>query len=388
MCVRLDEAADRVVEFEDFLGNAQTPTISVTSLWVVGSYARGALECGDLDMVIQYTHRDGWEPPPRQVSKTFFGVLPLVRYYKGTPGQNASGVEFADPVMIWSGPKCDWQAAIDSIAIDPHASRAPRDTDCIPLRNEQLRAASTGMDEIAHMIKEGVLESEFIPFDSNMLSELSTSDFDDIKRWFARLGKKSLELVPAIVRLMGVQEPLGEWSSRDVVTLHCGGTQLRLGTPELDISCFDDNPAIRQLALIPHRSARGPNGAWLLRRGPSHRAVTALSNRHAHVSLNGGEPDLIHASGGYRTVRIVELLSTEEAVIERQAIWADDEDSSEQFGVSHVEGLELLNLISIADVVETETGEFAVTWAGASYLEVEKVAPLSDVIANLPTIHT
>ncbi|WP_343350974.1 hypothetical protein [Pseudomonas sediminis] len=384
MCLLLDEAAERVVEFKDFLGEIQTPTISVTSLWVVGSYARGAVECGDLDMVIQYAHRDGWEPSPRQVNKAFFGVLPLLRLYKGTPEQNASGVEFSEPVLIWSGPGCNWQAAIDAIAVDHHAGRAPRETDCIPLRNEQLRAFNTSMEDVAQMMKEGLLESEFVPFDSLELSELSSDGIYEIEQRFVQLGKKSRELLPAILRLMSEREPLGEWHGENVTTLRYGGTQLRLGTPELNVSCFDDNPAIRQLALIPHRSARGPNGAWILRRGPSHPAVLAISNRYAYVSLIVGAPDLIHASGGFQTVRVVELMSTEKAVLDRQKVWAVDAELSEQFGISRVEGLELLCLISSVDVVETETGEFAITWSGASYLEEYQITPLSELIASLP----
>ena len=384
MCKKLDEASERLVEYEDFLGEIQSPLITVSSLWVVGSYARGALECGDLDLVMEYTSQRGGAPMIRRISKAFFGVLPLTRYYSGTPVENTSGVAFTDAVQIWSGAGYDWKMAIDSIPIDPGAGRAVRETDCIPLRNEQLRTYGNEMLDVARMLREGQLESEFIAFDREMFSPLPEGDIHESeKHHFVLLGKKSRELLPCLVRLMEVQEPLGEWSGDTSTTLHCGGTLIRLGMPALVVKCLEDDPSIRQLALVPHHSARGPNGAWLLRRGPTHPDVIAIYNRCAFLSVGDGCPDFIYAGSNYHcSLRILELFGSEAEAKERLADWQDP--GEEPSDIVQMKGCEILNLISCVDIVQLGDQEFAVTWAGTSHLDLER-ATLAEIVAALPT---
>ncbi|MDH4565161.1 hypothetical protein E8E95_00480 [Pseudomonas sp. BN414] len=383
MCKKLDEASERLVEYKDFWGGTQSPLVIISSLWVVGSYARGAPECGDLDVVMELSSRGGGEPLTSRIGKAFFGALPLVRYYSGTPDKNTSGVAFPDAVLIWSGDSHDWKGAINSICIDPSAGRAARETDCIPLRDEQLRTYEDELLTVAGLLNEGRLESEFVAFDSAMLSPLPEEDVDETEqRRFAGLGKKSRDLLPALVRLMRRHEPLGEWSYKDVTTLHCGGSRIRLGRPELDVGCFDKSPAIRQLALIPHHSARGPNGAWLLRRGPAHPDVVAIANRSAFLSTTDGIPDLVGASGKYwGSVRILELDVSEENAKKRLAVWQEPDDEPSE--VVEIKGRDLLGLICCVDVIEVGDQHFAVSWAGGSYLEQENAA-LSEIIAALP----
>lgn len=383
MCKKLDEASERLVEYKGYLGKIQSPRVLISSLWVVGSYARGALECGDLDVVMALTSREGGEPLTSHISKVFFGALPLVRYYSGTPEMNSSGVAFPDAIQVWSGAGYDWKGVLDSIPINPNAGRSARETDCIPLRGEQLRTYGDEMTAVARLLNEGWLESEFVAFDSEMLSPLLDGDVHETdKRRFVRLGKKSRELLPALVRLVGRQEPLGEWSCQDVTTLHCGGTLIRLGRPELDVGSIEVLPAIRQLALVPHYSARGPNGAWLLRRGPAHPDVVAITNRHAFLSITGGFPSLVSAGiDHWSSVRILELDESEAKAKERLAGWQDPDE--EPLEIIEMKGCELLGLICCVDVIEVGDQWFAATWAGGRYLEQEH-ATLSEIVAALP----
>ena len=50
ICERLDECATRTISFKHFFFRHRllTAEVTVKSLWVAGSYARGAAECGDL----------------------------------------------------------------------------------------------------------------------------------------------------------------------------------------------------------------------------------------------------------------------------------------------------------------------------------------------------
>jgi hypothetical protein len=71
LCTRLDEQAVYVVEWKDFWGRRERGRIRVRSLWVAGSYARGALECGDLDLILDTTADEG--------IRTFGSFISVVR---------------------------------------------------------------------------------------------------------------------------------------------------------------------------------------------------------------------------------------------------------------------------------------------------------------------
>lgn len=265
LCERLDEAPTRKVEYVIY-DIERKPMVTITSLWVVGSYARGSTECGDLDVLFEANTDSGGLPFASRIGKTFFGSLPLVRYYCGTPEDNSSGVAFPDAVRIWSGKGCDWKRANDSIQIDPTAGRAARETDCIPFRDEQLRIYWGESLEVARLINEGLLESEFIQFDSEMLEPLTADGIStNAKYCFKDIGRKSRELIPVLIRLMRRLEPSGTWLAESNSVFHCGGTQIRIGRPAIPMYCLEGSTDIRQLVLIPHLSSRGPNGAWVLR---------------------------------------------------------------------------------------------------------------------------
>jgi hypothetical protein len=138
LCERLDEPQPRTVAFKHwFLRDPQTSEVTITSLWVVGSYARGAADCGDLDVVLTLKTSEH-EPSTSAVTKAFFGSLPYVRYSTGDAQKNSTGVALPEAAQIWSGPPCNWEAALSSIRIDPTAGGAAREMDAIPLRLEQI----------------------------------------------------------------------------------------------------------------------------------------------------------------------------------------------------------------------------------------------------------
>ncbi|MCJ1884232.1 hypothetical protein LNN38_05160 [Pseudomonas sp. LA21] len=384
ICSRLDESSERVVEHVDPLGGKQLPHIAISSLWVVGSYARGALECGDLDLVMEYSSWDGWLPSNGKICKTFFGTLPLVRYYCGTPDKNTSGVVFPDAVLVWSGKGCDWKGALDSIQIDPTAGRAARETDCVPLRGEQLRCYGGEMVEVAELIQHGVLESEFIPFEGEILSPLRDDEMEaSERRRFVNLGKKSQELIAPLYRLMQQREPWGEWSRTSNSEMHCGGSVVRLGRPHLEVSCFDNDPTKYQLLLVPHLSARGPNGAWILKRGANHPDVKAFSNRHVFAVFSSGCPDVIHEYEGYWWVRTLDLYVSRQEAEEALLNW--EPAPEDEMEVGEVRGLEILRLLGVTDSVQIGDRQLALTWRGARNLDKGQ-STLAEVVEALPLV--
>lgn len=389
ICQRLDEHSIRSITHK-YIYREFTCEIEITSIWVVGSYARGALTCGDLDLVIGLQNK-GVIPSTRVWAKTFFGSPSLVRYYPGNPCENASGVAFPEAILIWSGPECDWKAAIDAIKPDIHAGRAARETDAIPLRDEQLRTYDDEYHEAVDMQRDGLWEWEFVEIGKQMLTPIPSEEVAEDERYLMRcasmMGRKSQELIPAIIKLMREQEPSGSWSSADShrSKFRCGSSEVHLGRPALPIDFFDYSPWVRQLILIPHISARGPNGAWIIRRGPEHPARKALVGKYAYYLMSSGHPDTItycdHSKHWAPTA--IELLETHEEAQDLAAQFADEDDLEEP-EIGRAEGPELLALIGLVDIVEIGGKQLAMTYSGSSYLEKERIT-FEDLVAALPS---
>jgi hypothetical protein len=390
ICQRLDEAFIRTIAHKDWFGKPVTSQVEITSLWVVGSYARGALTCGDLDLVLEYKLIEGGHPSPRTVTKTFFGALPYVSYYFGKPESSTSGVVFPNPIPIWTEPGCDWRAAIDSIQPVPSAGRATRETDSIPLRPEQLYMEPERLQQLAAQEKEGLLEWEFVEITAADLEPVPTVDVSERDRKLLRIapmmGKKSQVLVPALIRLMKKHEHFGVWRSSDSyrVTFRCGATALHLGRPSLPYNAFDDEPTIKQYVLIPHISSKGPNGAWIIRRGPNHPDVQALANRHAYYLGSPGSPDTVAYGDTNKiwSMELLELFNTHDDAKEFAAM-LDEGNELPETEIGRATGLDLISLFALVDVVEIGDHQLATTYAGARYFERGK-ATMEEILAALP----
>jgi hypothetical protein len=390
ICKRLDEASTRTIAHKDFFNKPAVSQVEITSLWVVGSYARGAMTCGDLDVVLEYKLIDGSHPAPRTMTKTFFSTIPYVSYYFGTPESSTSGVAFPNAIPIWTKPDCDWRAVIDSIRPTPGAGRAERETDSIPLRPEQLYMEPERLQALAVQQINGLIEWEFVEFTQADLEPVLLKDISERDRKLLRMapmmGKKSQVLIPAIIRLMTKHERFGVWNSSDSyrVTLECGATALRLGRPTLPYNPFDDEPTIKQYALIPHTSRKGPNGAWIIRRGPNHQDTEALANRHAYYLGSPGSPETVAYRDRSETwsTEILELFNTLEEAKEFAAMLDEGNDSPET-EIVRAEGLDLISLFALVDVVEIGDHQLAMTHAGAAYFERDK-ATMDEIVAAFP----
>lgn len=390
ICQRLDQASVRTIAHKDFFNKAATSQVEITSLWVVGSYARGAMMCGDLDLVLEYRLVEGPHPAPRKITKTFFGAFPYVSYYFGKPDSSTSGVVFPNAVQIWAGPGCDWSAAISSIRPDPSAGRAERETDSIPLRPEQLYMEPERLQQLVAQEKGGFIEWEFVEFTPADFEPVPVEEMSERDRKLLRIApmmaKKSQVLIPTIIRLMKKHERFGMWESSDSyrVKLSCGATALHLGRPVLPYNAFDNDPTIRQYVLIPHISAKGPNGAWIIRRGSNHPDTHALANRHAYYLGSPGSPETVAYRGLNKiwSTEMLDLFNTYEKAKEFAAM-LDEGNESPDTEIGRAEGLDLISLFALVDVVEIGDHQLAMTRAGAAYFELDK-ATMDEIAAALP----
>jgi hypothetical protein len=387
LCERLDEGAERTVLFNDFLDRDASTRVRISSLWVVGSYARGALICGDLDVVIEYQCVEGFEPPTKTLTKTFFGSIPYVSYFFGRPEHSTAGVVFEDVVLIWSGPGCDFRTSIASIELSTDAGRAPRETDSIPLRPDQLNASPEQLQEFAALEKSGIIEWEFAPFGLGDLVPIASEDIQEselrLMRSTPSMGQKTQKLIPAIIRMIRNFEPFGVWHSygSDRGKLGCGGTALHIGRPAIPWRMFEDINT-RQIALVPHISAKGPNGAWLIRRGAKHPDVNILAGRHAFYLLSEGTPIVWEdwTKSQFRPAMLLELFTNLKAANHAARGWQDEDDP---VTVGRADGSELLMLFGLGDVIEIKDNRYAVTYSGTYLLESER-ATVDEVVAALP----
>ncbi|MDR6538873.1 hypothetical protein [Variovorax soli] len=385
LCERLDERHQRTIPFKHwyFKDRELVAEVAVISLWVAGSYARGALDCGDLDVVLQLAGpRDS--PPLSTLTKAFFGTLPYVRYYLGEPAKNSSGVEFPEAVLIWSGPGCDWNARVAAIREVSGAGRHNRPTDAAPLRLEQLGADLDQLASATEARERGELEWAFREFNPESLQPIPVEEIEFGEEYLMRCanlwGKKSQRIVPALLRLAREVEPLGDWSDSDSsrTVIRCGGTLVHVGRPELCVWRLHDNPSIRQLALIPHLTARGPNGAWLIRRGASHPDHQTMRGTQVfyHSDEIGPVVRSVSQHKSYISwIQVLDLFATEEQA--RQNLKGKDRD------IRSATDDELLELTGLCDALRIGRRKLAITWAAREYAKATKPASIAEIASTL-----
>ena len=399
--INVKQVASRSFIFLDKLDHA---TVRIDSIWVVGSYARGALQCGDLDLVVSMTAIDGAIPFPKAVAKSFFGVLPLVRYYQGTPEKNSSGVAFPDAVLVWE-PGRDWQRSLNAITPDPLAGPTARETDEIPFRLEQLRSDPDDLIDLISLKKQGQYEWEFVPITKADLSalephqDLHEDERSMIRQAEVRMGSKSRQLIPPLIRFLRQRDP--NWLhcaapyTADRSVLHCGSTIFYFGTPPVDLHRFKQEPGVWQVALVPHLSARGPNGIWVIRRGTQHPDLLAMQGVNAYYLRQGDHPMTILSNGSdrYSAVRLRELATSYQAAQNLRNDFYDAEEGESMPEIAHVAGIDVLKLIYGMDVIDifSDCGlAHALTYRGISYVNEcdgteDSISSIEDVALALRT---
>ena len=398
MCERLDARSTQTLSFKHwYFDRTESATCTVTGLWVVGSYARGALECGDLDVVVNVDVQ-GSEPTQRLMMRTFFGTPAYVRCYLGTPEKNSSGITLPNAVSIWTRPGCDWRDAIKAIAPDPSAGRAKRAIDAIPFRTEQLNAHVEDLEEALKLRRKGLIEWIFIPFDERLLAPIPVGEFlaseDYVERFVKHgfAGKSILRLIHPVAKVMRKLEPGGAWRSDfgRRSEIWCGATLLYLGYPSLPIHRLDDEAQLHQIGIVPRISARGPNGIWLIRRGRNHADMIALAEIRVFYLVSGSAPSIIHWTNfterRSHEGKVLDLFLTYEKAVATAEEWQQFRSLDgrvEEFDVNEVRGADLLFLTSLCDVIKVDGKEIALTIAGCFLTAQAQPSTIREVAALL-----
>lgn len=373
ICQRLDERRRVTICWKDVIFHRrESKEFEITQLWVAGSYARGAMTCGDLDVILG-VNSDGWRSA-HQIAARLFGVQPDVRFYSGSPDNNSSHVAFPEAIHVWS-PGFDWRAALGSIREDPQAGRFSRPHDIIPLRPEQMGCAPDDLERLVKLRNDGHLDWRFVPFEPRSEPEPQ----DVIEEHIVSLiqsswGKQSRAIFPFIWDYLKTSLPFITFSGIEQAELDCGGVHVAVGRPRIADDLLD-KLAFSRVALMPHLSRRGPNGIFEIRRGQSHPLELTMANvgwRALKTAAGKFVTRLRPRQWSRLGATGIQLFSTEELAM-HAADRLEGKKSRGPFVTKSVLGPALLDLVSHADYVELRVSRHrarphAITYFGADAL--------------------
>src|SRR5690606_22542163 len=364
ICERLDAQNTHEVTWTEriFPGEILRGVMRAESLWVVGSYARGAPLCGDLDLVLKLVCVEGERAPLKKFVSKAVSRLPGVRWYSGDPEENSSGVSFPEAVHIWSKGK-SWQAAFAGIREETSAGRFARSTDDIPLRGEQLHADVGDLEEVLQRRSAGEIQWRFLPVDTSLDPLPHPTDVETEILARLRYGKRTRQLLPYLLRYFRDHAlPLCSRYSRPSgsAELELEGVYIAMGRPRIAHDQLDTLQFSRAV-LMPHLSRRGPNGIWELQRGANHPFEKRLRDIGVYIVKTGsGAPDRVQCVNRWSEGELLELFATEE-LARKHALEQQRERGCSGLQPAYIHGTELLEILSYADAFELHTKDGACT---------------------------
>ncbi len=386
ICQRVKNRNVFDVEYRyDFLPGLHCSRLRVEAVWVVGSYARGALHCGDLDLVADIVAEEGALPLTSRISRHVIGRSPDVRLYVGTPGKNTSGVAFPEAKLVWSPDAPDWNAAIAAIPPDPTATRFKRPHDVLPLRKEQIvdYGNEDVFEKIVELLEQNVLSSQWVSVSEinvqpDEWSAEAIEFFEDIQCW---CGKKTQEVMPFVIEWFKKNNVCDLWRKEygEKTRFKIGGAEVLVGRPYIDLTLLDFL-SCSAIVIVPHLSRRGPNGLWMLSRGAEHPIEQKFASCEAYYLAYGNSPCLTDEIDDWKSIHSLELFRQSEQAVVRQKEFAEDDVD---FDIANAAGSILLSVIACVDLVETDGFRYPITRDGQRFDETESVANVEEITAAL-----
>lgn len=262
-----------------------------TSLWVVGSFARGSEKCGDLDLVLQAEVKCNLTSPnDKRLTNTLTGVHQYVRTYLGTPDENSSHVGFDEAVLLWSIDHPNWEQALASIKVSPDVGRFEREVDCIPISMEQVYIPDP--DELIALKKNGVIDWEWVSWSElEQIKPDLTNSQAHIQRITRDRSSKFADAFKLAANWLSHKVPLWAWDDfpRKGWPLHAGGYSVAVSPRPSVCLSYLDSLTCHSIIVMPYKTKRGPNGIWVISRGLNHPLVKEFEKIkvYAPVDING-----------------------------------------------------------------------------------------------------
>ncbi|CAB1060516.1 hypothetical protein D1BOALGB6SA_5282 [Olavius sp. associated proteobacterium Delta 1] len=390
---RIDISSEFSTEwYDDLFRRKEKTSFNVKALWVFGSWAKGALHCGDLDLIADIEVIKGRIPITSTLRRVLVKGDRDVRLYIGKPEKNTSGVPVEDAVLIWSVSSRNWKKNISVIKPNPNAERFVRKIDALPLRSEQLYEEIDTLEKLVDLKNEDILDWSWAPIsnfdlDSKHWSDTAVSFYERLLKGYC--GKKTREAMRFIIDWFEVNDPIQTWdydhSSRAAFTIN--GYFVHVGRPSIDLGRLDHH-SCSGLIIVPHLTKRGPNGIWIIRRGTKHKLERLFRDVRAY-NLNWKDQGIaiVQVNSDWHKIHMLDLF--------RKKIDADSfareisEEKEPEYHPSKASGNELLRIISLVDLVEIDGEPYAISLDGTRFDGEEFPRPtpeeLKEILLRLTT---
>lgn len=360
-----------------------TATVTAKRLWVAGSFARGAAECGDLDLIMDVSV-DGSYPPNATIKRNLLGNLQDASLYIGTPDKNDSYVSFPEARLVWSEEFPDGSANLAAIPFDPGAGRFARPTDQLPLRPDQVNPGIGQLEHLLELKQHRVLEWKFIDAASVVPDPPALARASSVMRRFGVKSRDALWLGLAhhAVDAGPGHDPRSDLDGR--TGFRWGGTIYLTARPGIPLEELD-TPFINAIGLIPHRSRRGPNGIWLIRRGPEHPLEQRFADCQAyHLTWDGKPIFAEEIYDDHRSITTIDLFRSQEEASDNAEFEREFFGDEGVISFAPARGTRLLDLIAGCDEVTVDQESFALPRAGQQVIPAgeDRLAPTITDLAD------
>jgi len=268
----------------------------VRELYVFGSYSRGALEPGDLDLIVVHDRaKPEYEKPllrklqeefedceaARRAVRKFKVDMRRAMHKPGEPVQTiltqeldwvvdeGSKIKQSDLVLLWSNEDRKWEEKLARIRPDETAGRAPR-RHLISMTRVHDRVSV--MERVVEMIDRGELLLTRITVDE-IDCKLNTYHEHWLNRWTRCevMGKKSMETLPYAMWWLQQYRQHSDLPNRTEIWSKSRTHRLEVGRPSLFRMrrIFENFPKVKRQCLIPHFKSRDANELLVFERGPN-----------------------------------------------------------------------------------------------------------------------
>jgi len=277
ICKRLDQCCCKDVEWSEHHDSERFhATVTVQRLWVFGSYARGVLDCENLDLIAEIS-----SPQVRNttISRVFFGSPRDTTLTIGTPESFPYSFSPEGAVLLWSGSGCDWQSVLTGITPDPTAKPFSRPRNQLPLQYRQLADPDVVLERILKARDDGIIKWTFTELPPPLPGPAAGLAATTVLRAAHRQGKKCARVAPHVLAFMHERRDwFGERPESDGAVIRWGGCDIYLGRSHIPIEDLDDISTY-EIDIVPYITQHGPNGIWSLSRGPGHPICQRLAGR-------------------------------------------------------------------------------------------------------------
>ena len=269
---------------------AGTLRFRVKAVWVAGSFAQGARECGDLDLVVEVELLDKSLNNTAHIATCVRRGEKQVDVLVGTPDQNHTGMKFEGAVLLWTHEDRDWRSKIATIRVASGEVRMPRLTDRLPVSHHALRLSLEDAEELTQKLDTGHYEWQVVPYAT---IALRSEQWPEPLRRSTRthgVGKES-----RVARDHAIEYVLSQPGTH-AERLDGEGRRWRVGgsvifcapTAHFSLAELDRRYTCACIVVAPPK--RAETGLWIVRRSPTHPLSAPLIGEKCWLEFSNGRP--------------------------------------------------------------------------------------------------